>query len=145
MDNAIEQLVKNGKISMKEFAQDILIYFAQISARMALITAFSAIKPTLFSAIGVTPQKYGGNVAMGKPYMVGEAGAELFVPNQSGRIVPNAGGNTVVNNYDFRGADRSAVAQLEMMAENIKQETFKMVFGSIEQGGRFAKATGRRA
>ena len=79
------------------------------------------------------------------PRLVGERGPELFVPNQSGRIVPNAGGSTIVNNYDFRGADRSAVAQLEMMAENIKQETFKMVFGSIEQGGRFAKATGRRA
>ncbi len=152
MDNAIEQLVKNGKINMKAFAQDMLIYFAQISARMAVVSAFTAFKPNLLnlfglpaSAGGIQGEKYGGAVSRGTPYLVGEAGAEIFVPNQSGRIVPNAGGSTIVNNYDFRGADRSAVAQLEMMAENIKQETFKMVFGSIEQGGRFAKATGRRA
>ena len=167
MDNAIEQLVKNGKINMKAFAQDILIYFAQISARMAVISAYKSFSPNLMSflggfgggsvggggassvagagGVGLPPMAYGGAVSRGSPYLVGERGAEIFVPNQSGRIVPNAGGSTIVNNYDFRGADRSAVAQLEMMAENIKQETFKMVFGSIEQGGRFAKATGRRA
>ena len=162
MDNAVESFVKTGKISMKEFGQEMLIYFAQVSAKMAVITAFGALKPNLMSlltgfgggtpvpvagagSVGAPPMAYGGAVSRGSPYLVGERGAEIFVPNQSGRIVPNAGGSTIVNNYDFRGADRSAVAQLEMMAENIKQETFKMVFGSIEQGGRFAKATGRRA
>ena len=30
---------------------------------------------------------------MGSPYIVGEAGPELFVPNASGTIVPNIGGN----------------------------------------------------
>ena len=163
MDSAVENFVRNGKVNMKQFAQDMLVYFAQVSARMAVITAFGALKPSFMSMFGlgggagaptvtgmqgsmVAPYRaYGGQVTRGSPYIVGERGAELFVPNQSGRIIPNAGGSTIVNNYDFRGADRSAVAQLEMMAENIKQETFKMVFGSIEQGGRFAKATGRRA
>ena len=163
MDSAVENFVRNGKVNMKQFAQDMLVYFAQVSARMAVITAFGALKPSFMSMLGLgggagaptvtgmqgsmsAPYRaYGGQVTRGSPYIVGERGAELFVPNQSGRIVPNAGGSTIVNNYDFRGADRSAVAQLEMMAENIKQETFKMVFGSIEQGGRFAKATGRRA
>ena len=41
----------------------------------------------------------GGNVNAGQPYMVGERGAELFVPKGSGDIVPNnkMGGSTVVN------------------------------------------------
>jgi hypothetical protein len=34
----------------------------------------------------------GGPVAMGNAYIVGERGPEWFVPNTSGRIVPNAGG-----------------------------------------------------
>ena len=31
----------------------------------------------------------GGPVQEGQPYVVGEEGAEMFVPNQSGTIVPN--------------------------------------------------------
>jgi hypothetical protein len=31
----------------------------------------------------------GGNVVAGTPYVVGEKGAEMFVPNQSGYIIPN--------------------------------------------------------
>jgi hypothetical protein len=44
----------------------------------------------------------GGMVSANKPYIVGEVGAELFVPSSSGRIVPNnklggAGGNIYIN------------------------------------------------
>ena len=31
----------------------------------------------------------GGPVSAGRPYMVGEAGPELFVPNRSGSVVAN--------------------------------------------------------
>jgi len=45
------------------------------------------------------PRANGGNVNAGQPYMVGEKGAELFVPKSAGDIVPNnqMGGGTVVN------------------------------------------------
>ena len=41
----------------------------------------------------------GGYVQSGQPYMVGERGAEMFVPSSSGRIVPNgqSGANISVN------------------------------------------------
>ncbi len=41
----------------------------------------------------------GGPVAENKPYMVGEQGPEIMIPNQNGRIIPNKelGGQTVVN------------------------------------------------
>ena len=43
----------------------------------------------------------GGMVAGGTPYVVGEKGAELFVPQTSGTIIPNnrlgGGSNTVIN------------------------------------------------
>ena len=52
----------------------------------------------------------GGPVGMRKPYIVGERGPELFVPNQSGNIIPNhdlagvGGGSTsVVVNVDASG------------------------------------------
>jgi hypothetical protein len=41
----------------------------------------------------------GGSVNAGTPYVVGERGAELFVPKSSGTIVPNGAmsGNTIIN------------------------------------------------
>jgi len=50
----------------------------------------------------------GGTVSAGKSYIVGERGAEMFVPNAGGRIVPNedlTGGSTnIVVNVDASGS-----------------------------------------
>ena len=45
-----------------------------------------ALKKLIFSA---EPRAMGGSVTSGKPYLVGEKGPELFVPKNSGGIVPN--------------------------------------------------------
>lgn len=47
-------------------------------------------------------RQLGGETSVGKPYVVGERGPEVFVPNQSGRIIPNnksggSGGNISFN------------------------------------------------
>jgi hypothetical protein len=39
---------------------------------------------------GALPRQHGGPVEAGQPYVVGERGRELFVPRQSGTIVPGA-------------------------------------------------------
>ena len=40
----------------------------------------------------------GGSVMAGTAYLVGERGPELFVPGQSGTVVPNGGSNTITVN-----------------------------------------------
>ena len=74
----------------------------------------------------------GGAVSKGKPIMVGENGAEMFVPNQSGQITQSArgtgGGSTTVNfninTVDARGFDelltqsRGTITQLINQAVN---------------------------
>lgn len=45
----------------------------------------------------------GGSVTQGKPYIVGERGPEMFVPNQSGTIVPNNQMGPTFN-FNFQGA-----------------------------------------
>ena len=49
----------------------------------------------------------GGPVSKGSPYIVGERGPELFVPNSSGNIVPNnaMGGANIVVNVDASGSE----------------------------------------
>jgi len=53
--------------------------------------------------INVEKRAMGGLVNAGQPYLVGEKGAELFVPKGDGTIVPNnaLGGRSVVNNYNI--------------------------------------------
>ncbi len=60
--------------------------------------------PTKFAANG-------GPAGMRKPFIVGERGPELFVPNQSGNIIPNhdlagigGGGTNIVVNVDASGS-----------------------------------------
>ena len=57
-------------------------------------------------ALGMQGMAKGGPVLKGTPYVVGERGPELFVPNSSGNIVPNheMGGANVVVNVDASGS-----------------------------------------
>jgi phage-related minor tail protein len=50
----------------------------------------------------------GGTVAQGKPYVVGERGPELFIPNTQGQISQNArgmGGKSVNVNFNINTID----------------------------------------
>jgi len=57
----------------------------------------------------------GGSVQKGQPYVVGENGAELFVPNQTGQITQSArgtgGGQTTVN-FNINTVDASGFEEL---------------------------------
>ncbi|MGM5018727.1 hypothetical protein [Tardiphaga sp. 367_B4_N1_1] len=75
------------------------------------------------SLLGIGARAGGGPVSAGQAYVVGENRPELFVPNQSGTIIPSiptakaAGGSnvTVAPSYqiDATGADQAAIARLE--------------------------------
>lgn len=99
-------------------------------------------------AAGPGPMAKGGPVAGGRPYLVGERGPELMVPRRSGQIIPNdklgGGGLSVVNNYDFSGANPATLTALRQEAERIKQDTFSAVFSEINRGGSYARMSGRR-
>jgi len=68
----------------------------------------------------------GGPVQSGSPYMVGERGPEMFVPNQSGSIIPNksmGGGITVVNNVDARGSGADVDQKIKSAMAQTSQQT----------------------
>lgn len=71
---------------------------------------------------GLTGKAVGGPVMGNRPYMVGERGPELFVPQTSGSITPNnrlGGGVTLspVYNVDARGASADLVKSLPAILE----------------------------
>jgi len=64
---------------------------------------------------------HGGPVTAGQPYLVGEEGPELFMPRQSGRIVPNgaAVGNTLNINFAITSLDPQSAASVIAANERV--------------------------
>ena len=87
-------------------------------------------------------------VQRGRPYMVGERGAELFVPSRSGSIVPNnqlQGGGGVVINQTINvttGVQQTVRTEIANLMPRIAQASKQAVLESRQRGGSFATAFG---
>ena len=91
-----------------------------------------------------TGKAIGGSVQRGQPYMVGERGAEMFVPNQSGSIVPNnqLGGGAVTVNQTINlsaGVSQTVRAEVMNMLPQIEGAAKSAVLDAKRRGGSFAK------
>ncbi len=89
----------------------------------------------------------GGSVQAGKPYMVGERGQEMFVPNQSGSIIPNnklggSGGGVVVNQVInvTTGVQQTVRAEIATLMPQIANAAKGAVVDARQRGGGFSKA-----
>jgi hypothetical protein len=106
MNSAIDTFVTTGKLSFSDFARSVIQDIEKIILKALLAK-------TLTAAFGGTPFGSflgfadGGDPPVGVPSIVGESGPELFIPKQSGTVIPNnklnsMGGqtvNNVTNNY----------------------------------------------
>ena len=109
----IEKLLL-GEIVNKEAEKDNLIRKQNTNLkRQIALNAISGGGGSFMSMF--SGRASGGSVQKGQPYMVGERGAELFVPNQSGQIQQSArGGNdgaTTVN-FNINTVDASGFEDL---------------------------------
>ena len=91
----------------------------------------------------------GGSVNANMPYMVGERGAEMFVPKSAGNIVNNSnlggGGQPIVieQNLNFAtGVSQTVQAEILNLLPTIQQSTLQVVQEARLRGGRFAKDFG---
>jgi phage-related minor tail protein len=96
------------------------------------------------NAVNVRPgsgRASGGPVSANSMYVVGEEGPELFVPNQSGTIIPNGGG---AGSGGGRGAASSIVVNLSMnsVVSMADRESMKRLTPFIIDGIREAQAQG---
>jgi len=82
-----------------------------------------ALKKLIFS---VEPREKGGPVDSGRPYLVGEKGPELFVPRNSGGIVPN-------NKYGIGGTVGMLATMIapQMIASKISNPMAAMIAQTI--------------
>jgi lambda family phage tail tape measure protein len=103
MTEAINTFVDTGKFSFSDFAQSVIKDLIKIQLRMQMMQLFSMAIGGIggmmggggpqplgnMGGAGFSARASGGSVTQDTPYMVGERGAELFVPQRSGTIIPN--------------------------------------------------------
>ena len=126
MGSALDNFVDTGKLKFGDFAKSVIADLAKIALKAAVTKLFTLIGGAILGKAA------GGPVMANKPYVVGEQGPELFVPNSAGSIMTNASlnrnaggdsgmGATVTNNYitnNISAIDSRSVAQ--MFVENRK-------------------------
>lgn len=138
-EDQIVNTLKTGKAQFKDFADFVVEQLIRIAVQQAITAIFTGGKDggffaNLFGGGGSkTPMMAdGGTVSSGRPYIVGEQGAELFVPSRTGTIVPNnqlgmAGGGVPVNiTYQIQSFDSRDT--LQAITENAPA-----ISGIIEQ------------
>jgi len=129
--DALVEFIKTGEIDFELFVRNFLADSLALIARLLLIKALQeAIGVEAGSGIGnaiasgtqnvlstnnVPGRQAGGPVTAGEPFLVGEGGRELFIPSQSGRIIPNAATENMIANVG-RGSSVSAAAPVVNVA-----------------------------
>lgn len=102
IEDALVRFVRTGKLSFKDFANNIIAEFVRIEAKALVMKLFPSnvggaggggglfdIVKGIGSAIFGGFKAGGGPVTSNKAYIVGERGPEMFVPGSNGTIVPN--------------------------------------------------------
>ena len=94
--NVLADTLLTGKFAFNDFARSVLQDIARIISRQLTMLAIQKALGffNVGSIFGVSVGKIfgfaeGGRPPVGQPSIVGEKGAELFVPDQAGTIVPN--------------------------------------------------------
>ena len=143
MEDALIGVVQGtmtAKDAFRSMAQSILADLARIYIRQQITGAISGFLPSIFGGKAI-----GGSVQRNQPYMVGERGPEMFVPNQSGSIVPNnemGGGNGVVVNQTINlstGVSQTVRTEVMNMLPQISEAAKGAVLDAKRRGGSFAR------
>jgi len=120
-----------GTKTLGEVASSVFRNISRALIQYGISAGLSGMFPWMAPALGFGKKAAGGPVGKDKPYLVGERGPEMFVPNSSGRIVPNnqmGGGSTsIVVNVDASGSsaegdDGQAAALGNMLGQAIQAE-----------------------
>ena len=140
------------KDAFKQMAASIISDIIRMTIRMQIsapIAEFLSSAMPFGSTGGTskagTKKAMGGSVSAGQPYMVGEKGAELFIPGGSGTIIPNnqlGGGGAVVHQTIniSTGVSQTVRAEIMNLMPQIAEGTKAAVLDARRRGGTFASA-----
>jgi len=142
----------SAKDAFKSMARSIIADLIRIQIQQSITKPLAAaiggsnFLQTIGSALFGGGKAIGGPVRANTPYMVGERGAEMFVPNSSGSIVPNnkMGGGVVVNQTInlSAGVSQTVRAEVMQMMPQIQEASKAAVLDARRRGGSFSAAFG---
>ena len=148
--NGLRQL-ENGLISVIDGTKSAKDAFKDMSRSIVNDLLKIAIQKSITGPLGdafgsMFGKAIGGPVQNGRPYMVGERGPELFIPNQSGSIVPNkrlGGSDGVVINQTINvttGVQQTVRSEIAQLMPQIANSAKSAVLDAKQRGGTFSKA-----
>ena len=132
----------------KNMVSQIIATFLQLAVvNQILNSIFGLTGKSALPTITIGGKSSGGKVQGRTPYMVGERGPELFVPDTTGTIRNNmdtmsmgGGGVTVVQNNNFAlGVGATARAEVQKLLPQIAETSKMAVFEAAARGGSFRK------
>ena len=152
MTDSIQEFVNTGKLSFRSLVTDILGQLQKLIIQRAIVNPLiGAFTSAIFGGVsnagasgagsmGMTDlassfsldgmARNGGNLKAGGNYLVGEAGAELFVPRTSGTVIPNhelgGGSGGVTVNFNVQATDANSF-------DNQLAQRQNMIVGMIDQ------------
>lgn len=136
----LDDAIRGSSISWQKAGQDMLATLVRLTTQALILKpimdALSGWGTGMLSNIvpGGNPggRAAGGPITAGVPYMVGERGPEMIIPDGNAKVVPNhaMGGATTVYNIDARYADAGveqriyrALAEVERNRPSAVQQT----------------------
>jgi len=101
-----------------------------------MIGGLTAANVAQIAQTNYTGRQLGGRVRKGEPYIVGESGREMFVPNQDGNIVPNHDMKQGVNvNFNINTVDARGFNELLVNSRGV---IVNMINSAVNEKGRQA-------
>jgi len=149
--NDFVQSLMDGENAMDSFKNLFKDMARQIIASALQMQIIKPIMDAMFTAVGlpVGEKAGGGRVQKGQPTLVGERGAEIFIPNTGGTIMNNmnsknalagGGGVTVVQNNNFAlGVGATARAEVAKLLPQIQESSKAAVLEAAARGGSFRR------
>jgi len=158
--NSMADMLLAGKTNSDALKQVFSSFVKTMLSKAIELLFINAIMNSIFGNVsGYVPlpqiklngKASGGTVQSNQPYLVGERGAELFVPSSAGTIMNNSntksmggGKGTVINQVINVSAGVSQTVRDEMnsLLPRIKQETMMSIADAKRRGGAYGAAMG---
>ena len=105
VEDSIMAMISGAKFSWKSLFKGIMLDLARIQVKKAILGVATSIFG--FAA--------GGRPPVGRPSIVGERGAELFVPDSAGTIIPN---------HELGGSTKNTSAEINFNVQAIDAASF---------------------
>ena len=144
--DTLTNALMTGKFAFQDFARSVILDITRIIAKQMIMLALQKAAGFFsfggFSLGGLLSfgggKAQGGAVQGGKAYMVGEKGPEMFVPNQSGNIVPNnqiSNSQPVNVNFNINTVDARGFNELLVNSRGL---IVNMINSAVNEKGKMA-------